>query len=394
MNKEHNDVIKCRVCDGNFFEDPLLSYSNMPKAAQNFPDKNNLSLDRGSDLNVHQCRECGLIQLSNKPVEYYREVIRAAGISNEMKEFRTKQFSNFVNSLGLRNKKILEVGCGRGEYLSVMNDLDVNAFGLEYSKDSVDLCRGIGLSVQEGYLENSEFILDDALFDGFFILNFLEHLPNINEALQAMQANIVEEGVGLIEVPNFDMILEKNLFSEFIGDHLFYFTNETLERTLNLNGFEVIDKAVVWYDYVISVHVKKTKKKRHFLGEIEKVDIDHFVQHQQKITDNLFGYLNSLDEGEIAIWGAGHQSLAIIALTNIQDRISYLIDSADFKQNKFTPATHIPILSPDILKDKQPEAIIIMAASYSDEVARIILSNNENQSKVSILREDGLEIIR
>ena len=61
----------------------------------------------------------------------------------------------------------------------------------------------------------------------------------------------------MVEVPNFDMMIKHNLFSEFIGDHLFYFTRETLENTLKMNGFEIIDSAIVWHDYVISAHVKK-----------------------------------------------------------------------------------------------------------------------------------------
>ena len=190
------------------------------------------------------------------------------------------------------------------------------------------------------------------------------------------------------------MILEKNLFSEFIGDHLFYFTKESLETTLNFNGFEIIDSAIVWYDYVISVHVKKTEPRKNPPILIEKTNIDHFTQHQEMITQTIVEYLDSFEDKKVAIWGAGHQSLAIIALTNIEKRIAYVVDSADFKQNKFTPATHIPIVAPEKLSSDPVEAIIIMAASYSDEVARNILMDKDNESNVSILRESGLEIIR
>ena len=68
----------------------------MPSAAQHLPDVNNLKDDESVTLEVFQCSGCGLVQLSNKPVDYYREVIRAAGISNEMKQFRNKQFRNFI----------------------------------------------------------------------------------------------------------------------------------------------------------------------------------------------------------------------------------------------------------------------------------------------------------
>ena len=61
----------------------------------------------------------------------------------------------------------------------------------------------------------------------------------------------------MILISYLDMILKNNLYAEFIGDHLFYFTEETLKRVLNINGFDVIDYQPVWYDYILSAIVKK-----------------------------------------------------------------------------------------------------------------------------------------
>ena len=105
-----------------------------------------------------------------------------------------------------------------------------------------------------------DICLENSPFDAFFILNFFEHLPNPNSTLQSLYHNLSDDGIGLIEVPNFDMILRNNLFSEFIGDHLFYFTKETLKATLERNGFEVIECEEIWYKYIISAVVKKRKK--------------------------------------------------------------------------------------------------------------------------------------
>ena len=91
------------------------------------------------------------------------------------------------------------------------------------------------------------------------------------------------------------------------------------------------------------------------------------------------------------MWGAGYQSFAILSLTDIGNKISYVIDDATFKQNKFTPATHIPIVSSDWLRSNPVDAIIVMAASYSDEVAKKIRKNFDKNICVSILRDFGLE---
>ena len=94
-----------------------------------------------------------------------------------------------------------------------------------------------------------------------------------------------------------------------------------------------------------------------------------------------------------AIWGAGQQALAVISLMNLADQIKYVVDSATFKQGKYTPATHVRIVSPDALDSDPVDAIIVMAASYSDEVARIIRQKFDRNINISILRDFGLEIV-
>ena len=383
---------KCRVCDNNFFEEPLLHYENMPKAAQYLPDKEALKSEKGVDLSVCQCSGCGLVQLSNSPVPYYKEVIRAVGISEEMKAFRLKQFRDFVEKYSLKEKKVVEIGCGRGEYLSIMQQAGVDAYGLEESAESVKQCVKNGLRVEQGFVQDPADRLKDAPFDAFFMLSFLEHLPGPNPTLRGIYNNLSDDAVGLIEVPNFDMILKKNLFSEFIGDHLFYFTRETLSATLESNGFEVIECKEIWHDYIISAVVRKmpTLPERPVKFKTQtKLDIAEFYQHQAKLKQELNAYVEEFKK--VAVWGAGHQALAVLALADLAGRIKYVVDSAPFKQGKYTPATHIPIVVPDMLDSDPVDAIIVMAASYSDEVAKIIQQRFNHRISIAILRDFGLE---
>ena len=107
-------IRNCRVCARPFFKKPLLRYENMPRAAQHFPDEASLEAERGANLTVCQCSECGLVQLSEPPVPYYRDVIRAAAVSEPVKAFKTEQFSRLVEKYGLQGKKVIEIGCGKG----------------------------------------------------------------------------------------------------------------------------------------------------------------------------------------------------------------------------------------------------------------------------------------
>ena len=85
--------------------------------------------------------------------------------------------------------------------------------------------------------------------------------------------------------------------------------------------------------------------------------------------------------------------LAIISLSGIASYISYIVDSADFKQNKYTSGTNIIIQSPEQLKTSKPDALIIIAAGYSDEVKKIISNKYSFIKNIAIVREDHLEII-
>lgn len=372
----------CRVCGHVLGAKALLSFNNMPKSAQNFPDADSLSQDKGENLDIFGCPGCGLAQLTVLPVPYYREVIRAAAFSEEMRTFRHKQFGHFVKKYRLKGRKVLELGCGRGEYLSIMKRQGVKASGLEYSKSAVDCCKSMGLNVERGYLSTGSKPLKSGPFDAFYIMNFLEHFPDPKSSLEAMGDNLRSGGIGLVEVPNFDMIIRKHLFSEFIKDHLLYFTKDTLETALKLSGFEVLESKVVWHDYIISSVVKKR----------ELPVLESFYDSLQKIKKELTAFLGKHRKGRVAVWGASHQALAVMALAELAGKISYVVDSAPFKQGKFTTATHIPIVSPELLDLQPVSAIIIMAASYSDEVARIIKKKYGKKIKTAILRDYGLEI--
>jgi len=78
-------------------------------------------------------------------------------------------------------------------------------------------------------------------------------------------------------------------------------------------------------------------------------------------------------------------------LMTLGGKIRYVVDSAEFKQNKYTPATHIPIVAPTALESDPVDAIIVMAASYSDEVVNIIREKHGSEMDLAILRKSGLE---
>ena len=295
----------CKVCMGNLT--PLLTLPDMPSVAQYLPDYQKLSEDRGITLDINQCIGCDLVQLTNKPVSYWRESIRYQ-LSSEMGDFRVEQLDKLRKDFGL--KSVVEIG--RNPVASTVP------------------------------------------YDGFLLLDSLEHVPDPNFLLDTAHKSIREGGVGIVEVPNFDMILKKNLISEFMLDHLFYFTAQTLRRTLELNGFNVLEIKPVWKDYVLSALVRKRKK----------LDLSNLSLDETKIK----GFIK---EGKTAIWGAGHQALAVMSLLKLDPvQIKYVVDDSPLKQGRYTPVTHIPIVPPKALVTDPVEALLVICGSYSEEVLK------------------------
>lgn len=376
---------KCKACDGELFTSPLLSYKNSPLSAQDFhnnPDQKNNSVN----LDIYQCKKCNLVQHILTPVSYYKEVIRAVSVSKEMEEFRIKQFKEWVELNKLTNKKYIEIGCGAGDYLEIIKKIGIKeVFGLEYSDKNVAVCKTKNLEVSKGYLDNDLVIQDHHQhgYDAFGIFSFMEHWPNPSEALSILWDLLADEAYGIIEVPNFEMIQKKGLYTEFITDHIFYFDKSSLSQLLQNNGFEITSIKTIWHDYILSVEVKKRTR----------LPVSNFKDSFNSLNDELTNYIRNFDNKNIVIWGAGHQSLAIISLSGIARYISYIVDSANFKQNKYTSGTNIKIESPEKLKTNKPDAVIIIAAGYSDEVRKIISNEYSFIKNIAIVRENHLEII-
>ena len=372
---------KCISCKGSLHE--LMKIENMPASAQDIPTKEELDKDCGIEVSLCVCEDCGLVQLKNDAVYYYRDVIRAGGYSTTMEALRKSQYKHFIEFASLEGKKIIEVGCGRGEFLGMLSDFPVEGYGTEHKKDLVEIAKKAGLRVDEDFPESEDHIFKNGPFDAFMSFNFLEHQPHPRTYLKAIYNNLGDEGYGLITVPSFEYIMEQNSFYEIIPDHIAYYSFESLTHLLNICGFEVLEKETVNRD-TISMIVKK-RKLPDICGIISKKN-----DIATEVVETVKKYAKA---GKIAIWGASHQGFTLCATTGIADYVDCIIDSAPFKQGKYAPASHIPIISPDEARKRKLEAIIIVAPGYTNEIANIIKTTFENGIDIYTLMTDRLSRI-
>ena len=375
---------RCIACGAPLWETPLLTLDNMPASAQHMPDAQGVKQDRGLTLDLCQCMGCGLVQFDCEPVDYYRDVIRAGGFSKTMVELRRYQYKHLIDSYHLEGKKFIEVGCGQGEFLKVLSEFPVEVHGIEHDPHLVELARAQGLDVTEGFTETEDTRFAGGLYDVFLSFNFLEHQPDPSTMLQAIYRNLEDDAMGLITVPSFEYIMDHNSYYELIRDHLAYYTFETLTPLLERNGFLVEECEVINRD-TLSVIVKKRPQ----------MDTENLLECYVNLKREMESYMKYLDawDKKVAVWGASHQGFTLAATTKLGERARYIIDSAPFKQGKFAPASHLPIVGPDHFHEHPVDAIIITAPGYTDEIAASIRRKFGTSVEIRGMRSNHLEMV-
>jgi O-antigen chain-terminating methyltransferase len=101
-------------------------------------------------------------------------------------------------------KDVLDIGCGRGEFLDLMREAGVPARGIDLSAESVGLCRQKGLQAEAADLFTYLDGLADASVDGIFSAQVVEHLPpnRLPEMIRLAAQKLARGGVIAIETPN------------------------------------------------------------------------------------------------------------------------------------------------------------------------------------------------
>ena len=447
---------KCIACGHELKE--LMTFSDMPASAQNIPDESELKDDHPITLELCQCPECGLVQFDCEPVDYYRDVIRAGGGTKTMTDLRHEEYArllSFMQEYGIKGRNIVEVGCGRGEFLRMWQNLEEDAAGaealkkdrekdplsgqpkaaairltgIEHKKELVEEAKRIEASAEqgastengakasmkagiitgafnadnnsdeisyqvvEGFAEG-DYIYPNGPFDAFVQFNFLEHQPYPKDMLQNIWHNLKPKALGLVTVPSFEYILKYNGYYELLHDHIANYTEFTLQKLFQDNGFEVLEMRTVNRD-TIEIIVKKAEPDEltnlRYNGTL--LDVSALKDSYQRLTEEVNAHLEKLSESgkTLAIWGASHQGFTLAATTGLGGKVRYIIDSAKFKQGRYAPASHIPIVAPDHFTEEPVDEILIVAPGYTDEIASIIREKFGKEVKVLVLKTDRME---
>lgn len=404
---------------------PLMTLDDMPASAQNIPAASELAEDQPLSLTLCQCPSCGLVQFDTEPVDYYRDVIRAGGGTRTMTRLRHEEYARLLTAMQehhIHGRRIVEVGCGRGEFLRMWQNLaedpegaaalardqardplsgqpnaaPLHLVGLEHKPSLVEEANAVAdkkYRVYEGFA-TGDVHYPEGPFDAFVQFNFLEHQPDPCDMLRNIWHNLKPQALGLITVPSFEYILRYNGYYELLRDHIANYTEFTLQKLLQDCGFELLSMDLVNRDTIEAI-VRKADpdelSELHYSGRL--IDVSALRDSYDRLSASVNAHIDHLSESRrtMAIWGASHQGFTLAATTKLGGRVEYIIDSAPFKQGRFSPASHIPIVAPDYAVAHPVDEILIVAPGYTDEIAGIIRERFDENVRILVLRTDRIE---
>jgi len=138
-------------------------------------------------------------------------------------------------------RRLLDFGCGGGQFLLEASQRGFDPFGLEINKDLAEFVTDTyGFSVHQGVITDPE--MSGMQFDVIVSSQVFEHLTDPKQSLKELVSHISRPGLILIEVPNlrhFREVLKKG--STMDDSHLFYFNTQSLTRMMTSAGLQIVE---------------------------------------------------------------------------------------------------------------------------------------------------------
>jgi 2-polyprenyl-3-methyl-5-hydroxy-6-metoxy-1,4-benzoquinol methylase len=198
----------------------------------------------------YESRYYDLLRKGGRAPELRRLMEGGAVAARELQWLRDALYTDIVTILeGIApGRRLLEVGCGTGEFLALSQEHGFRGVGTEPALEAANRAASKGLTVHNLTLEKFVAHSGAAKFDVVVMINVLEHVPNPIQTLQQCSQALVPGGILCVRVPNdFTDIQEaakKKLGADpwwiAVPDHINYFNFASLRRTLDLLGFDTV----------------------------------------------------------------------------------------------------------------------------------------------------------
>jgi hypothetical protein len=353
-------------------------------------------------LKVMVCEKCFLVQVDeykkssdifNSEYAYFSSFSTSwLAHSKKYTDMMTVRFGYDENSL------VAEIASNDGYLLQYFKEKNVPVLGIEPTANTaaVAISKGIPSVVDFfGVRLAKQLVTEGKKADLLLGNNVLAHVPDIMDFVGGMPVLLKENGVITMEFPHLYQLVLNNQFDTIYHEHFSYLSFTTVSAIFEANGLEMFDvEEVPTHGGSLRIFAKHKADKTKNISEnvaamLKKekdagmLDINYYKNFQvkiEKIKIDLLEFLLTQKKAgkKVAAYGAAAKGNTLLNFCGVKsDMISFVVDANPAKQNKYMPASHIPIVKEERIKADKPDYIIILPWNIKDEIVKQLDYVNE-----------------
>lgn len=371
--------VYCTVCDSSQVT-ILMDTGRIPVFC------NQLCRTRSAAVNVSRasvklgfCEGCGHVynvDFDEHLVQYGPEYENSLHHSGYFRTFAERLAEELRQRHDLSGKRIVEVGCGSGDFLRELCGTGNNrgfGFDVSYPGDGTELPANV--SIQRTAYGPEQRHLDPDLVVARHVL---EHVSRPVAFLKELRNNMRTGSAAYVEVPNALFTLRDGGVWDIVYEHCSYFTPSSLTMALELAGFTVERLQEAFDGQFLCANARATTsegtRNEAAAGpkpgrELRRVVLDFVCAHGLKLTAwraNLAEL--AVQRRRVVAWGAGSKGNTFANLVAQVDIVPYVVDLNPRKHGMFVAGTGARIVPPEFLVQYKPDDVIVLNPNYEREV--------------------------
>jgi SAM-dependent methyltransferase len=337
--------------------------------AVNFPRRN---------IALGFCESCGFIQntiFDPAMLRYSSAYEEQQSFSPRFNAFAEALCQDLIQRYDLRQKKVVEIGCGKGDFLVLLCELGKNhGIGIDPSYISERVASENVDFIQDFYDERYANLSGDLIC----CRHTLEHIPDTYEFMRTVRRSVGDrrDCVVFFEVPDVGRVLREIAFWDIYYEHCSYFTLGSLARLFRKTDFDVIRLAKEFDDQYLILdarpgHATTRLEAEEDLDELRR-DVDFFATNYSKRLGKWRERVDQIRQKKqrAAIWGSGSKCVSFLSTLGVTDEIGMIVDINPHRHGRFLAGSGKLISSPEALREYRPDVVIAMNPIYCEEIGR------------------------
>jgi 2-polyprenyl-3-methyl-5-hydroxy-6-metoxy-1,4-benzoquinol methylase len=380
----------CRFC-GAPVEAVFADLGMSPLANSYLPPERANSMEPFYPLRALVCEKCFLVQLEEfeTPERIFSDYAYFSSFSTSWLEHSRRYSELMIERLELDGgSHVVEIASNDGYLLQFFHDRQIPVLGIEPAVNvaKVALQKGIPTLVEFFGQETARSLAQESAADLLLGNNVLAHVPDLNDFVAGMKTLLKAGGVITMEFPHLMRLIEGNQWDTIYHEHFSYFSFLTVGRVFEAHGLRLFDVEELPTHggslRVYGAHAEDDQKPDSAaaaeLRERERdagyERLDTYLGYGRRVEQDkrqILRFLSDLKEQGLRIVGYGAPAKGNTMLNYCGVRgefIDYTCDLNPHKQGHFLPGSHIPIRSPDAIREDKPDVVLILPWNLKDEI--------------------------